>query len=207
MALALLSTTPGLPGDEGASPAVEASVLPPLASELGRLYEQHFPMVWRTLRRLGLGVTQAEDAAQDVFLVAHRRLGDFEGRSSESTWLVGIALRVAHQHRRRGVRSPLQEPAQLELVASDARGPDGEMEAARARDTLYALLQQLSEPLRDAFVLLELEELSGREAALWLGVPENTVYSRLRLAKERMRTALCALQRADGAARKRADHG
>ncbi len=191
MTLALPSRTPPSP-EPGSG---EAALLEPLSATLGRIYEAYFPVVWRTLRRLGLSETQAEDGAQDVFLVVHRRLGDFEGRSTMSTWLIGIALRVAQQHRRKGARSSLEEPSVFERLPSAGRGPEADVDAVRARETLYRLLGELKEPLRDAFVLLELEELSGREAAELLGISENTVYSRLRLARERLRTALRAEQR------------
>ena len=65
-----------------------------------KIYAEHVAMVWRALRRLGVPETSIEDAVQDVFLVAHRRAGEFEGRSSVKTWLYGIALRVAKDHRR-----------------------------------------------------------------------------------------------------------
>ena len=64
------------------------------------VYEEHFRFVWRSLRRLGVPESDVADAVQDVFLVVHRRLGDFEGRSKVSTWLYGISLRVARDRKR-----------------------------------------------------------------------------------------------------------
>src|SRR5689334_15233045 len=64
------------------------------------VYEEQFRFVWRSLRRLGVRESDVADAAQDVFLVVHRRLGEFEGRSKVSTWLYGICYRVARDRRR-----------------------------------------------------------------------------------------------------------
>src|SRR5882672_3249734 len=64
------------------------------------IYERYGDFVWRNLRRLGIGEEAADDALQDVFLVVHRRLPEFESRSSIKTWLFGIVLRVAQTHLR-----------------------------------------------------------------------------------------------------------
>src|SRR5262245_65871367 len=64
------------------------------------VYDEHFRFVWRSLRRLGVRESDVADAVQDVFVVVHRRLGDFEGRSKVTTWLYGICYRVAKDRRR-----------------------------------------------------------------------------------------------------------
>src|SRR5580704_9404019 len=64
------------------------------------VYDEHFRFVWRSLRRLGVPESDVADAVQDVFLVVHRRLCEFEGRSKVSTWLYGICYRVARDRRR-----------------------------------------------------------------------------------------------------------
>src|SRR6186713_2887600 len=71
---------------------------PPAFAEV---YESCAKLVWRNLRRLGVPEAALEDAAQDVFLVVHRRLSEFEGRSTLRTWIFGIVLRVAARHRRK----------------------------------------------------------------------------------------------------------
>ena len=68
------------------------------------IYERHFDFVWRSLRRLGVQAVDLEDAAQDVFVVVHRRLVDFEHRSTLKSWLFGIALRVAKVYRHKATR-------------------------------------------------------------------------------------------------------
>ena len=80
----------------------------PLA--LADIYREHFDFVWRSLRRMGVAPGSMDDAAQDVFLVVHRKLASFQRRSSVKTWLFGIVMRVAHDHRRseRGKGDPLR---------------------------------------------------------------------------------------------------
>jgi RNA polymerase sigma-70 factor (ECF subfamily) len=64
------------------------------------VYQEHFRFVWRSLRRLGVRESDVADAVQDVFVVVHRKIADFEGRSKVTTWLFGICLRVARDRRR-----------------------------------------------------------------------------------------------------------
>src|SRR4051812_40957718 len=70
----------------------------PVSFDFETVYEEHFDLVWRTLERLGVASSAVDDALQDVFLVVHRRLGGFEGRSSLRTWIFGITLRIASDY-------------------------------------------------------------------------------------------------------------
>src|SRR5690606_33819611 len=81
-----------------------------------RIYEQYFPFVWRSLLRLGVSQANIDDAAQDAFLVVHRRLADFEGRASVKTWLFSVAQRVALNYRRRERKALSQTPVPLSLL-------------------------------------------------------------------------------------------
>jgi len=147
------------------------------------LYRAHHDFVWRTLRRMGVGERDAMDAGQKVFLIAHRRLGMFDGRSTVKTWLCGIALRVASDYRRSAI-------ARREVLVADtpcdASREADQLQRLEERERLAILDQVLSEmPIeqRAVFVLFELEEMSGEEIATLLSVPEGTVRSRLRLAR------------------------
>jgi RNA polymerase sigma-70 factor (ECF subfamily) len=147
------------------------------------LYRTHHDFVWRTLRRMGVGERDAMDAAQKVFLIAHRRLSMFDGRSTVKTWLCGIALRVASDYRRSAVSR--REVLVAETPCDTSREPD-QLRRLEERERLAILDEVLSEmPVeqRTVFVLFELEELSGEEIASLLAVPEGTVRSRLRLAR------------------------
>ena len=96
---------------------------PSLGARLDAVYRENFSTVWRGLRRLGVPERSLEDAAQDVFLIVHRRANDFEGRSSVRTWIYGIAVRVAKDYRRAEARhSQRVEQLAAHLVTESANG-------------------------------------------------------------------------------------
>ena len=150
------------------------------ASDFAHMYAENFAFVWRVLRRLGVEPDALDDRAQDVFLVAHRRWSQFERRSSDRTWLYGIARRVAADHRRGRVRRIRRRRA---LAQTRALQSPGQRDSTDALLFLDAFLEELSPDLREAFVLFELEGLSGNEAAELTGVNTNTLYARRRKAK------------------------
>jgi len=156
--------------------------------DFSALYDEHFAFVWRSLRRLGVPDAQLDDAAQDVFLVVYRRLPEFEGRSTLKTWLFGIVLRVVSQHRRTAARRPTEPLGEEPPDPRDA--PEALTSAAQAADILREILASLDENRRHVFVLAELEQLTAPEISAALGVPLNTVYSRLRLARRDFEAAL-----------------
>lgn len=146
------------------------------------LYEEHFDFVWKAVRRLGVPSASLDDAVQDVFMVVHRRAAEFEGRSSVKTWLFGIVVHVARAHRRRRTLDALDDPDAV--IDPRARSPHALAEAAEAKRVLHEVLDKLDDERREVFVLIELSEMSAPEAAEVLGVKLNTVYSRLRSARE-----------------------
>lgn len=168
-----------------AAPAVSTAPL-----ELTAVYDEHFAFVWRSLRRLGVPDRLLDDAAQDVFIVVHRRLGEFEGRSTLKSWLFGIARRVAHDHRRRISRKERTE--ELPEMLPDPRAGTPEVEAARAQavKVLHELLAGLDDDKREVFVLAELEQMTVPEIADAIGANVNTVYSRLRAARAAFEAAV-----------------
>jgi RNA polymerase sigma-70 factor (ECF subfamily) len=152
---------------------------PRAVAELGASF------VPQTLRYLGIPEQLLHDVAQDVLLVALRRLGDFEGRSTLKTWLYGICIRVAHDYRRKNKSNrellvdnlpETSAPASQELA----------VEQAEWRSALGALLSQLDEKQREAFVLFEIQQLSMQEVAEALGCPLKTAYFRHKSARERV---------------------
>jgi RNA polymerase sigma-70 factor (ECF subfamily) len=159
---------------------------PPGHVEIAALYREFFLFVWRSLRRLGVRESSLDDAVQDVFLVAHRKLANFEGRSTHKVWLFAIAIRVASEHRRRDARLHLDEQA----AASGRAYPEPTLEARRRVELLDQLLATLDPSQREVFVMTEVEGFSAPEIAEALGVKLNTVYSRLRLARARFERAL-----------------
>ncbi len=145
------------------------------------VYQEYFEFVWCGLQRLGVPAEQLDDAVQDVFIVGFRRLSDFEGRSSLKTWLYGIAIKVARDHRRRTSRKPT-EPLPPGLV-DGAPGPHEAAVDSQALRVLHQLLSELSDEKREVFVLVELEQLTAPETAALLAINLTTVHSRLRVAR------------------------
>lgn len=158
-------------------------------------FEQHFSMVWRSLRRLGVPQSALDDAAQDVFLVLHRRWGDFRHQSSLRTWIYGILLRVASDHTRRARRERARwSPEEVPELESSAESPDHLYQQREAALLLRLALAQLEDKEREMLVLIDLEERSVVEAAEALGINLNTAYSRLRRARQSFEKALRAAQ-------------
>jgi RNA polymerase sigma-70 factor (ECF subfamily) len=128
-----------------------------------------------------------------VFLVVHRKLAEFEGRASVKTWLFRIARRVVRGHRRTMRRKDghTDAAADVDEVPADVEsGPDVSAAKAEAVRLLYQILDTLDEDKREVFVLAELEQWPAPQIAQALEVNVNTVYSRLRLAREGFNLAL-----------------
>ncbi|HEX2874469.1 MAG TPA: sigma-70 family RNA polymerase sigma factor [Polyangiaceae bacterium] len=166
------------PGVEG--PGVPSEL--PARLELERIYDEYFDFVWRSLQRLGVGPSLLDDALQDVFVVVHRRLSDFEGRSTLKTWLFGICMRVASDYaRRHKQQAGSVEPS--DVVDLGARDPLEQAARTEAVAFLYAQLAELDDDKRAVFILAELEDMSCAEIAVAVGANVNTVTSRLKAAR------------------------
>lgn len=154
------------------------------------LYDAHFDLVWRTARRLGVPEGSADDVVQDVFLVLHRRLAEYDGRTPVKRWILGMTMRVVSDHRRRYRRKDapcVPQPADSDgnvLLASDRPPPCAEVEIDEKVRLLDSLLAQLSEDKREVLVLTELEEMTATEIGELLGVNVNTIYARIRAARQ-----------------------
>ena len=158
-------------------------------------------MVWRGLRRLGVPEANIEDAVQDVFLVAHRRLADFEGRSSLKTWLYGIVLRVAKDHRRAQVRQACRVERLADVLSCTSAlepSPVDEAERREANRALHAILAELDPDYREVLVLVELEGLAVREVAEVLHLHVRACQRRLRKAHAAFEKRLARYLQPDG---------
>ena len=167
-------------------------------SDFSALFTDHAPHVWRAVRGLGVREADIEDICQEVFVIVHRKLAGFEGRSSLRTWIYGIALRVVADHRKRAYRTREQLVDTLPdygLAASQEQHT-AERQAWRMLQTLLA---GLSEDQRQVFVLYELEQLPMREIAALLGCPLQTAYSRLEAARELVQRRSAALRERESA--------
>jgi RNA polymerase sigma-70 factor (ECF subfamily) len=163
--------------DKGALSFIEPS--PRSVAELGARF------VPQTLRYLGVPEGALLDVAQDVLVIALRRLDDFEGRSTLKTWLYGICVRVAHDFRRRDRSNRELLVEQMPELTSPAE-QESAVEQGEWRRTLGALLDQLDESQRAAFVLFEIQRLSMKEVADALGCPLQTAYFRHKSAQVRV---------------------
>jgi RNA polymerase sigma-70 factor (ECF subfamily) len=147
----------------------------------------YLSIVWRILRRAGVEARDAEELAQEVFLVLSRRL-DQVPVASERSFLIGTAVRMASDRRKRYARRPPHD--ELSPSLPGGQSPDEVAELRRARADLDEFLESLPEAQRTVFVLVELEGLTAPEVAAALGIPGGTVASRLRTARSAFEAAL-----------------
>jgi RNA polymerase sigma-70 factor (ECF subfamily) len=147
-----------------------------------QVYQGYFDFVWCAARRLGVPPASLDDVVQDVFVVVHRRLPDFEGRSSVKTWLFGIVLRISRDHRRavrrKGGLAPLDEG-----MADGRPSPLEATVQSEALQRIHDLLGELDDAKREVWIMAEFEQMTVPEIAEVLGINHNTVYSRLRAAR------------------------
>ena len=173
---------PDVAGARGDLPGVAEPLVDSVS--IRDLFHTHYASVWRLLRRFGVHPSQLDDAAQEVFWVAARRLSIIQ-RGKEHAFLYGVALRIASNTvRRQKVALPLSEPEDLSRVFDHAPSPEEQLEQRQARQLLDAVLDRMPLELRTAFVLFELEGFAVRDIAELEDIPLGTASSRLRRARE-----------------------
>jgi len=161
-----------------------------LPEDFEAIYREHFRFVWRTAKRLGVAERFIDDVAQEVFIVVHRKLPEFEGASSVKTWIYAILRRVVSDHRRSMIRKPSvgsSEDTDFEAPSEDR--PDRSMELDDQVRLLHLVLSELDDEKREVFVLTEFEQMTMAEIAEATGVNPNTVSSRLRASRKAFREA------------------
>lgn len=158
----------------------DGSVAEDGGARLRTLVDREHAFVWRSLRRLGVPMTDVDDAAQKVFLVAARRLTEIpHGR--EQAFLFSTAMRVASNERRAERRKRSAGPDALDDMVAPSKSPE---DVASDRALLDALLEPLPLDLRSVVILFELEQLTTEEIGQMLDLPPGTVASRIRRARE-----------------------
>jgi RNA polymerase sigma-70 factor (ECF subfamily) len=177
------------PGRAGASP-VELPAVPSFEA----VYDEHFALVFRNIRRLGVPDAMVDDAVQEVFLVVHRRLGDFEGRSSLKTWVLSIVAHVAkdcrRSIRRKSPHTRGEGPVEADTVPDERRAdPCSSAERSEGLRLLHRVLDALDDDKRAVLVMAELEQQTTAEIAEMLGENVYTIQARLRTARREFEQA------------------
>ena len=141
--------------------------------------------------RATAGAAHADNLVHEAFLMLARIAGRYDGRASARPLLLGIAAQLIREHRRRNAR--WGEVLRSFALASGGRSaptPEATASVSEEMRRFDAALAKLSEEKRLVVLLVEAEGLSGEEAARALGIPLNTVWTRLHYAREELRRAL-----------------
>jgi len=161
-------------------------------SNFADAFRKHHGLVCHLLAQYGVEPAAVDDAAQEVFLVVHRRWDTYDGRAAFSKWLVGIVRRVAKDHRRARHRAWLRR-SKIPAWRPDPSTPLELVEREQAARRVQSFLDALPLAQREVFVMSDVVGMRGPEIAEALGVPLNTIYSRLRLARRRFEAFAVAL--------------
>lgn len=171
--------------DEGLSDAaIVAEIASGNVQSLGLLFDRYEPDVRRLLRRLEISRSDADDLIQATFLQVVPASQTFDHRYAVRSWLLGIAAMMARRHRRstgqisRGLMSFAKT-----FISKGSLTPGEAYESQESGHRLRMSLSRLSPKRREAFVLVVLEEVPGDEAAAALGIPVNTLWTRLHHAR------------------------
>jgi RNA polymerase sigma-70 factor (ECF subfamily) len=159
------------------------------------IMRRHNQRIYRAARAIVRDDAEAEDVMQDAYVRAYAHLGEFEGRALFSTWLTRIAVHEALARSRRKLRFQPIDDQNRETQAMpspphfspEQRASDGEVRAV-----LEKAIDALPDDFRAVFVLRAVEEMSGAETAECLGIPEETVKTRLFRARARLQETLLA---------------
>jgi RNA polymerase sigma-70 factor (ECF subfamily) len=183
-----------------AAAAVKAPERP--AGDIDKVYAEHFRYVWRCLRALGVRDSALDDAVHDVFLVVQQKLEGFDGQAALTTWLYAIALRVARRARANARKDAWrfasvgdESLADIAVAAGalSEEHPERALERGERLSLARRALDRLDDDKREAFVLAQVEQMSAPEIAEITGLPLNTVYSRIRAAKQAFQTEVARL--------------
>ncbi len=160
----------------------ERAARPPSPEAFRKVYQDHFDFVWRYAARCGVRPDARDDIVQEVFMVVYRRWDAFEGRSSLRTWIASITINVVRSYRRRKSTQLVPEPLSVDLP-SHGRSAAEALELKQALGIASRALSEMTELQSEAFVLCELDGLSGPEIADLLGINVHTLRTRLRGAR------------------------
>src|SRR5438445_5352702 len=155
------------------------------------LYVRHHVRVFRFVLRLVREETKAEDLISEVFLDVWRQAGRFEGRSAVSTWLLSIARFKALSALRRRPDEELDDET-AEAIEDTADTPEVALEKKDKSAILRQCLEKLSPEHKEIIDLVYYHEKSVEEVAEIVGIPENTVKTRMFYARKKLAELLKA---------------
>lgn len=162
--------------------------------DLDRLYRQEAGHVWQTLARFGIPERDRKDLTQEVFIVAHRKLGSLRAEASARAWLYGISRRVAAAHRRRAWFRRETASEISEALPDPAASPEEQARLSHARRQLERILSKMKLDQRAVFVMYEIDRLDAPTIASQIGCPVPTVHSRLAAARKRFEREVARLE-------------
>lgn len=180
------------PGSMLSNPGLSRALAEPETVRLTfrQVYDAYFAFVWRAVANRGVPAAAMDDVVQEVFLVVHRKLPTFEGRSTVRTWLSAIVRRVVSDHvKKRGNQATAQEALDDHALRSD-EDPAADLDRRTAAELVDRILEKMNDAQREVFVLYELEQLTTREIAELTDTNENTVQTRLKAARKAFQKAL-----------------
>jgi RNA polymerase sigma factor (sigma-70 family) len=157
---------------------------------LGLLYDRHYPAVLRFAERIARRGSDAEDVAQETFLVAARNACAFDGRASSRPWLFGIAARILMQRSRARMRLAKFLTRLSGEPHPTLSTPHDAAERRELRSSLADALDGISPAKRIVIVMAESEGFSCEEIAASLNIPVGTVWTRLHHARRELRARL-----------------
>jgi RNA polymerase sigma-70 factor (ECF subfamily) len=168
---------------------------PPIGADAFRaIFSAEFSYVCHSLRRLGVRPADIEDIAHDVFVAVVRHLHEYDRARPVRPWLFGIAFRIARDYRRLA-RHEREVVGADSDAADDAPKPDDHLAAKQTRELVAEALAALDIDRKAVFLMHDLDGHSAREIAAALGIPANTVFSRLRVARAEFKTAVDRIRR------------
>lgn len=173
----------------------------PYASAAGfeRLMRQYNQRLFRVARAILRDDADAEDALQDAYVQAYRKLDEFRGEAELGTWLTRIVINQALMRLRKRTRDRVIVPfrqhedgttQEFDVADDKAESPSDAAIRGEVRKLLEQRIDALPEAFRTVFVMREVEEMTARETAEALGIPEATVRTRLFRARALLRQAL-----------------
>lgn len=163
------------------------------AARCRELFDRELGYVWATVRRLGVPSSDAEDVCHDVFVQVYGKISSYDPTRPPKPWLFGFAFRVATDYKKRAYHT-------REVARADVDGPSDRpsaehlLEEKDTRALVASALSAVDLDRRAVLIAHEMDEIPMKEIAESLGIPVNTAYSRLRVAREEFAEAVRRLR-------------